>query len=175
MISIDCIIECIAVGEGYFEITAKLDGKKKRQLSLWLAISLDCCDSGVWLTDRNIYIKMVYFAYGCPVTHRLLSAGAMDKVLLSKWGSAVLLVVTQRTVQLWGSNQHRIKLGEIVFDEEDVKRYGMHVCGAWCSESRSIVAMVSLLLPSLVVASSGDLCSGGAYDMMLLRVCIRLF
>jgi hypothetical protein len=87
---------------------------------------------------------MVYFAYGCPVTHGLLSAGAMDKVLLSKWGSDVLLVVTQRTVQLWGSSQHRKKLGEIVFDEEDVKRYGVHVCGAWCSENRLIAAMVSL-------------------------------
>lgn len=99
-------------------------------------------------------IEMVYFAYGCPVTHRLLSAGAIDKVLLSKWGSDLLLVVTQRTVQLWGSNQHRIKLGELSFDEEDVTRYGMHVYAAWCSETRSIAAMVSLLLLCLYMFAS---------------------
>lgn len=92
------------------------------------------------------FTEMVYFAYGCPVTHRVVSTGAIDKVLLSKWGSDLLLVVTQRTVQMWGSKQHRIKLGEICFDEGDVNRYGVHVCAAWCSETRSIAAMVSLLL-----------------------------
>jgi len=94
-------------------------------------------------------ITGMYFAYGCPKSYRL-AARTDDRqdepvVYASFRGSDLLVCVTSERVQLWSGGQHRIKIGELVRDEDAIKQHGRNMRAWWCPAKRVIVVAVSSL------------------------------
>lgn len=89
----------------------------------------------------------MYFAYGCPKSYRLVARKGDrqdESVVYASFNRSDLLVcVTPLRVQLWSGGQHRIKIGELVRDEDTIQRHGTNIRAWWCPARRVIAVAVS--------------------------------
>ena len=87
----------------------------------------------------------MYFAYGFPKSYRILADddSSEEVVYASFNGSDNLVVVTSTTIQLWSGGQQKIKLGELIRDEESIEDEGVNIRAWWCPSRRVIAVAVS--------------------------------
>jgi hypothetical protein len=86
---------------------------------------------------------MVYFAYGWP---RILNTGCSSPtdtqaVYLSA-AADLLIVVHPTTIQVWSTGQHRLKLGQLIHDDQSILKHGLNTMACWCP-SRRILAVAT--------------------------------
>ena len=80
----------------------------------------------------------MYFAYGFPKSYRFLAGDdpSEELVYASFNGSDNLVVVTSSTIQLWSGGQQKMKLGELVRDQESIEDEGRSIRAWWCPSRR---------------------------------------
>jgi hypothetical protein len=90
----------------------------------------------------------MYFAYGFPKSYRILAGDKFNEevVYAAFNGSDNLVLVTSTTIQLWNGGQQKIKLGELVRDEENVEEEGVNSRAWWCPSRRAIAVAVCINL-----------------------------
>ncbi|KAH7624062.1 hypothetical protein Ndes2526B_g01314 [Nannochloris sp. 'desiccata'] len=88
----------------------------------------------------------MYFAYGFPKSYRILAGvNFNDEVVYASFnGSDNLVIVTSTTIQLWNGGQQKIKLGELVRDEDSIEEEGVSIRAWWCP-SRRVIAVATRL------------------------------
>lgn len=88
----------------------------------------------------------MYFAYGFPKSYRILAGvNFNDEVVYASFnGSDNLVIVTSTTIQLWNGGQQKIKLGELVRDEDSIEEEGVSIRAWWCPSRRVIAVAVSM-------------------------------
>ncbi|XP_010544754.1 PREDICTED: RAB6A-GEF complex partner protein 1-like [Tarenaya hassleriana] len=87
----------------------------------------------------------MYMVYGWPQVIPLEpgSCPSSQRVVYLKLAGRLLLVVSPSHLELWGSSQHRVRLGKYLRDEKSVREEGENMRAVWSPDAKLIAVLTS--------------------------------
>ena len=87
---------------------------------------------------------MVYFAYGWPrVLEASVSIDKDEQVIYLSFTGDTCIVVFRKSIQLWSTGQHSLKIADFTREESSLERDGLNCNALWCP-SKQVLAVATI-------------------------------
>lgn len=91
----------------------------------------------------------MYFAYGWPRAYSAIpasasggEAGEQEQIVHLHLDGEYCVVLSQRVIQIWTGGKNRVRLGQVVREDDSVEHLGVNIAGVWSTSRHQLAVLV---------------------------------